>query len=279
VPKKTGGFRLITHHSYPIGQGINAYIDPYFSTVQYSPFDNAISIVQRLGENALCAKSDIKSAFRLLPIYPGSFDLLGIQLNGNFYIDKMLPMGLSQSCSYFEKFYSFIDWVVKRESNSENIDHYLDDFFFAGSAGTIDCHVLLDNFFSVCDRLNVPLANEKTVAPTTIVEYLGLTIDTGKMIIKIPENKISELKDKIMFVMGNSKVTLRTLQSLAGSLAFCTKELPAGRDFSRRIYAATSKAKKPHHFIRVTNAMKCDLLVWKEFLEDFNGISYIPEIN
>jgi hypothetical protein len=25
--------------------------------------------------------------------------------------------------------------------------------------------------------------------------------------------------------------------------------------------------------------MKCDLLVWKEFLEDFNRISYIPEIN
>ena len=49
--------------------------------VQYSPFDNAISIVQRLGEYALCAKSDIKSAFRLLPIYPGSFDLLGIQLS------------------------------------------------------------------------------------------------------------------------------------------------------------------------------------------------------
>jgi hypothetical protein len=135
---------------------------------------------------------------------------------------------------------------------------------------------LLDNLCSVCDRLNVPLAKEKTVAPTTIIEYLGLTIDTGKMIVKIPENKLSELKDKIMFVMGNS---LRTLQSLAGSLAFCAKELPAGRAFSRRIYAATSKAKKPHHFIRVTNAMKCDLLVWKEFLEDFNGISYIPEIN
>jgi hypothetical protein len=57
----------------------------------------------------------------------------------------------------------------------------------------------------VCDRLNVPLAKEKSVAPTTIIEYLGLTIDTGKMIAKIPENKISELKDKIIFVMGNSK--------------------------------------------------------------------------
>lgn len=50
--------------------------------------------MQRLSKNALCAKSDIKSAFRLLPIYPGSFDLLGIQLNGHFYLDKMLTMGL-----------------------------------------------------------------------------------------------------------------------------------------------------------------------------------------
>ena len=211
--------------------------------VQYSPFDNAIPIVQRLGKNALCAKSNIKSAFRLLPVYTGSFDLLGIQINENFYIDKMLPMGLSQSCSYFEIFCSFIDWAVKRESNSENIDHYLDDFFFAGSAGTNDCQVLLDNVFSVCDRLIVPLANEKKVAPTIIIEYLGLTIDTGDMIIKIPENKISELKDKIMFVMGNLKVTLRTLQSLAGYLAFCTKALPAGRTFSRRIYALQAKLK------------------------------------
>ena len=94
--------------------------------------------MQRLGENALCAKSNNKSAFRLLPVCTGSFDLLGIQINENFYIDKMLPMRLSQSCSYFEKCSSFIDWVVKRESNSENIDHYLNDFVFAGSAGTND---------------------------------------------------------------------------------------------------------------------------------------------
>jgi hypothetical protein len=42
---------------------------------------------------------------------------------------------------------------------------------------------------------------KKTVAPTTIIEYLGLTIDTGKMIVKIPEHKISELKDKSMFAI------------------------------------------------------------------------------
>jgi hypothetical protein len=82
-----------------------------------------------------------------------------------------------------------------------------------------------------------------------------------------------------MFVLNSKKVTLKHLQSLAGSLAFCTRTLPSGRTFSRRIYASLCKASKPHHFIRVTNSMKSDLLVWKEFLYNFNGLSYIPEKN
>jgi hypothetical protein len=72
--------------------------------------------------------------------------------------------------------------------------------------------------------------------------------------------------EKILFVLNSKKVTLKHLQSLAGSLAFCPLALPVGRTFSRRIYASLCKASKHHHFIRVTNSMKSDLLVWKEFI-------------
>ena len=99
------------------------------------------------------------------------------------------------------------------------------------------------------------------------------------MVIKIPKDKIDELCEKILFVLNSKKVTLKHLQSLAGSLAFCPLALPVGRTFSRRIYASLCKASKQHHFIRVTNSMKSDLLVWKEFLHNFNGLSYIPEKN
>ena len=68
VPKKTGGFRLITHLSFPPGNSVNSYIDPIHSSVQYSPFDHAIYLIQKAGRNALCGKHDIKSAFRLHPI-------------------------------------------------------------------------------------------------------------------------------------------------------------------------------------------------------------------
>jgi hypothetical protein len=38
---------------------------------------------------------------------------------------------------------------------------------------------------------------------------------------------------------------------------------------------ATSKASKPFHFIRVTKNMFEDLMIWKYFLEEFNGITHI----
>jgi hypothetical protein len=50
--------------------------------------------------------------------------------------------------------------------------------------------------------------------------------------------------------------------------------LPAGRAFSRRLYMATTKASKPHHFIRITTGMRNDLLMRKMFLVKINGVSY-----
>ena len=73
-------------------------------------------------------------------------------------------------------------------------------------------------------------------------------------------------------------MTLKELQSICGSLAFCAKALPAGHAVSRRLYMATTKASKPPHFIRITTGMRNDLLMWKMFLEEFNGVSYILEV-
>jgi hypothetical protein len=61
-------------------------------------------------------------------------------------------------------------------------------------------------------------------------------------------------------------------------LAFCSKALTSGRAFCRRLYGSFKQAKKPHHFIRVTKGIKDDLLIWKLFLKDCNGVSYIQDL-
>jgi hypothetical protein len=93
-----GGIRLIAHLSYPPTHSVNDFIDEHYTWVKYSSFDNAIIMIQGLG------KMDLISAFRLLPVYPGDFDLLGFKIEEKCYIDKCMPMGCSVSCATFERF-------------------------------------------------------------------------------------------------------------------------------------------------------------------------------
>ncbi|CAC5368513.1 unnamed protein product [Mytilus coruscus] len=53
------------------------------------------------------ARIDVKFASPNLIVNPADFDLLGIELNGHFNIDKSLPFGCSISCSLYEKFETF----------------------------------------------------------------------------------------------------------------------------------------------------------------------------
>jgi hypothetical protein len=62
------------------------------------------------------------------------------------------------------------------------------------------------------------------------------------------------------------KVTLSQLQSLCGSLAFCTRALSAGRASNSRLYLATAKVKKPLHLIKVTREIYEGLLMLKNFV-------------
>ena len=71
---------------------------------------------------------------------------------------------------------------------------------------------------------------------------------------------------------------MKQLQSLCGSLTFCTRALPAGRAFHRRLYLDTAKTKRPYHLIKATKEMYEDLLTLKYFVEQFNGNSFILDV-
>ena len=122
-------------------------------------------------------------------------------------------------------------------------------------------------FKTICYRLGVPIADEKTEGPVTSMEYFGFTIDNESMCVKIPEETTKVLFKKLNELEFSKKVTLKQLQSLCGSLTFCTRALSAGRASYSRLYLATSKAKNPLHFIKVTKEIYEDLLMLKNFVE------------
>lgn len=282
IPKsEPGKFRLIQHLSHPAGESINDYLDPEVCAVKYASFDSAVRLVVSVGKGALMAKADIESAFRLLPVHPDDFQLLGIKVRDQYFVDKALPMGASCSPALFEKFSTFLEWAIKRAAASDLVTHYMDDMFVVGNAdksSPSSCAHLVSCMINVCGELGVPFAPAKWVSPATKAIYLGLEIDSIKMVITIPQGKLLIIITKVEGALKLTSITLRELQSIIGSLSFVCKAVSPGRAFLRRLIDLTCGADKPWLRIRLSAGAKRDLEMWLLFLRQFNGAAIIPDI-
>ena len=102
VPKKEPNkFRMIMDLSSPKGQSVNDSIADEEASVKFNSFDDAVKLVAELGQGALLAKLDIKSAFRICPVHPEDWHLLGFTFCGLYFVDLCLPFGLRSSVNRF----------------------------------------------------------------------------------------------------------------------------------------------------------------------------------
>ena len=267
VPKKEhNAYRLIHHLIFPEGTSINDGISVKYSTVQYQSVDDAIRFIRSLGIGSLMAKSDIEKAFRILPVHPRDYELLGMKINNLFYYDKALPMACSISCKLFEDFSTALQWILQNKLDTPAVALVLDDFLFIGAPGTAQCTHALDSFMTLCADINIPIKHSKTVHPTTVICFLEIELDTIKMESRLPLNKATTIKHLLAHFLASQKVTMKELQSLIGVLSFACKVVAPDRPFLRRLIYLTRSLQKPHH-----QEGKADLAAWNVFIYTFNG--------
>ena len=170
-------FRLLHNLSYPYdGNSVNTNIPKEKSHLKYESILDAIETLNKY-ETPFMAKADIKDAYRLVPIKPDCYNLLGFKLGGSFYYDRCLPMGASSSCMIFERISSALKHILITEYKVKHIVKMLDDFLFIGASES-ECRYGLESFQHLCMIVNIPLAEEKTVQPTNELIFLGFTLDT-----------------------------------------------------------------------------------------------------
>ena len=160
--------------SFPDGTSVNSHIPFKASIVRYASIDDAIRIIRRTGRGCALAKTDIKNAFRLIPVTPDDHDLLGIFWQDQHYYDKCLPMGCSSSCKIFEAFSSALEWIARYKLSIAGILHILDDFLII-ERDKATCSRKLSAFLKTCDDLGVPMAPEKTLGPSTVLSFAGIS--------------------------------------------------------------------------------------------------------
>ena len=279
VPKHDGGWRIIYHLSAPAPHSINDYIDPNSFSLTYCTIDGAYNIINKLGHNALLSKIDLKDAFRLIPVHPEDWNLLGIQWHQRFYVDTCLPFGLHSAPFLFNRLSDAIHWVLQHNYGVVHLLHYLDDFFTAGPANSNDCMNNLTAMLSLCNKINAPVKSSKVEGPSTTLTFLGILLDTTTMEASITQDRKQALLSELLYLRHRRNCTKRALLSLIGKLSFCCKVLPAGRIFLRRLIDLSITVSKLHHHLSLTAEAKLDLQWWLDFLPQWSGKSLILRSN
>ena len=274
VPKKHSvEWRTIYHLSYPEGGSINDHIpkDPY--SLQYVRVDDAIAILRSLGPGSFMAKTDLKSAFRLMPIHPEDWNLLSIYWQSQYYIDLYLPFGLRSAPFLFKQISDALEWILKHNYGLCHVIHILDDFFLAEKT-KFDCLGSFTTLLKVFMSLRVPTVASKTLGPSQVLEFMGVVLDSNRMEARLPEDKLARIRQLLDSFTDRRSARLLDLQSLIGTLQFACRVVVPGRTFLQRIINLTRGVKNRFHHIRLNKEFSRDIQMWKVFLAQWNGRSF-----
>lgn len=188
--------------------------------------------ILELGPGTLLAKVDIRHAYR--NVYPEDRHLLGMQWRGRVFVDKMLPFGLRSALKVFTALADALEWVLQT-MGVEWCIHYVDDFLTAGPPNSDVCHVHLALIKAICAHIGFPLKWEKGEGPATTMVFLGIVLDTVRMELMLPEEKVGQLKALLEEWARKKACRKRELLSLIGKLAHACKIVRVGRLFLRRM--------------------------------------------
>ena len=270
VVKKDGSARLILDLSSPKGSSVNDGIDAETFAVKYCSFDEAVNMVRDIGPGAYMAKADIRHAFRLCPVSPEEYHLLGYSWNDAFYYDIRLPFGGRSSPFIFNSFADLLCWILHYVFLIAYVIHYLDDYFWC-NASYDSCLRDKENLLECWHDLGVPIAPDKLEGPATSMIFLGIEIDSVEGVTRLPDEKLAEVLSILGDWHGKKKCTKRDLLSLIGSLSHAAKVIKPGRLFLRRLIDLSKTAKKLHHHIDISSEARLDIEWWIEFLPKWNG--------
>ena len=139
------------------------------------------------------------------------------------------------------------------------MSHYLDDFFTVGPPGSTQCQHNLVGIIQTWHVLGTPLEADKCEGPSSVITFLGMEIDSNKMEIRLPADKLERLRLLLAEWEGRKAGKKRDLLSLIGYLQHASKAVRQGRTFLRRLISASTVVHKLDSFLRLNQSACSDI--------------------
>ena len=115
------------------------------------------------------------------------------------------------------------------------LDHYIDDYVTMGSPDSPECVKNVAIMRVVFSESGLPTEPEKDEGPAIVISLLGMELDTEKLEIRLPQDKLQQLKAALGSWRAKKACRKRELLSLIGSLSHACKAVRAGWSFLHRL--------------------------------------------
>ena len=263
--------------SSPPGRSVNDGISKELCSFHYTSVDEAAKKMVLLGKGALLAKMDIKQAYCNVPVAPEDRYLLGLTWDNKIYVDQVLPFGLRSAPLIFSAVADALLWMMKQRGTSWAI-HYIDDFLTMGAPLSKECDKNMKIMTTTCEWAGLPVEPSKSVGPATSLTFLGIEMDSIDNALRLPSEKLAEIREQLSRWRGFKACKKRDLLSLIGSLSYASKVVRPGRAFPRRLIDLSTTARQLDHFIRLNVDARSDIEWWWQFIEAWNGTSAAPSV-
>ena len=139
------------------------------------------------------AKTDIESAFRIFPIHRDDWELLGMFWENQYFVDLFLPFGLRSAPFKFNNISTAVSWILLHKCLISYENFILDDFFIMEPKAKLpphdeNCKVSLQSMLLTLKNQGIPISKQKTEGPSTVLQFLGILLDSIRMEARLPED-------------------------------------------------------------------------------------------
>lgn len=267
---------LSAPHNDDMHPSLNSLIDKAEYSLKYVTIDDAIKAIKKFGRGSWLMKTDIKDAFKLIPLSSDWWPFHGIFWDNQFYFFTKLVFGSRSSPKIFDTFSSAVCWIAANNYGINPLLHLLDDFLAVQPAGPVPTE-FMDTFLFVFHQLGIPLSPSKTIGPVHVLEYLGVILDTLLLQARLPKIKVDRIIGLMAEILNKKSVTKRELQQLLGHFNFACRVIVPARSFISHLISLTTKVKEQHHHVQLNKDSREELQMWFMFLQSWNGISFFHD--
>ena len=267
IPKKTGELRPV----------LNLRALNQFLPSKHFKMETIQHVCQLINPGDYLTSIDLRDAFLHVPMHQSSRKFLQFRWRDRLHQFKVLPFGLSLAPLVFTKVLRpLLQWA---RSKGIRISAYLDDLIIVAATKELSLEATR-LVLNKLERLGFLVKESKSsLTPSTTLQHLGFEIDTVSMSLKVPGQKIRDLRREASKLINKTTCTIRQLASFIGKAVAMTAAVFPARLKVQRLLAVKIQALKSgaswSDLISIPHEATAELLWWRTNLQQWNGQSWI----